>query len=228
MAPDVRHRAKDAQHQRTFYGIWLLYNPSLWPICSRWLRTPANPGCQMYINLLQAVWHSHKLPRPRLCSIDIQWYILLQQLERSLPSRLAHRLPKYLTAPSHHPYTRSQCPVSQVPKYSELLISHRGSLRSKGHLYPYPSRDYSLAEELTANGHCSVRCTIHPPVCHASVNSLTLLGKEDYQPTRHTTTYTWCIVIPGNWYILWSRIGLRTTMIYPLYITQQVVPGIHY
>ena len=53
--------------------------------------------------------------------------------------------------------------------------------------------------------HCSVQCTIHPPVCHASVNSLTLLGKEDNQPTRHTTTYTWCIVIPGNWYILWSR-----------------------
>ena len=56
-----------------------------------------------------------------------------------------------------------------------------------------------------STSHCSVQCTIHPPVCHASVNSLTLLGKEDYQPTRHTTTYTWCIVIPGNWYILWSR-----------------------
>ena len=85
------------------------------------------------------------------------------------PSWLAHGLPKYFTAPSHHPYTRSQCPVSQVPKYSELLISHRGSLRSKGHLYPYPSRDYSLAEERIANGHCSVWRTIHPPVCHASV-----------------------------------------------------------
>ena len=205
MAPDVRHRAKDAQHQRTFYGIWLLYNPSLWPICSRWLRTPASPGGQMHINLLQAVWHSHKLPRPRFCSIDTQWYILLQQLERSFPSWLAHRLPKYLTAPSHHPYTRMQCPVSQVPKYSELLISHRSSLRSKGHLYPYPSRDYSLAEERTADGHYSVWCTIHPPVCHASVNPWHSLVKRTTNQHGHTTTYTRYIVIPGNWYILWSR-----------------------
>ena len=228
MAPDVRHRTKDAQHQRTFYDIWLLYNSSLWPICSRWLRTPASPGCQMHINLLQAVWHSHKLPQPRLCSIDIQWYILLQQLERSFPSWLAHRLPKYLTAPSHHPYTRSQCPVSQVPKYSELLISHRGSLRSKGHLYPYPSHVYSLAEECTTNGHCSVRCTIHPPVCHASVNPWHSLVKRttNQQDTQRPILD-----------VLSSRVtdtsfgrepGLRTTMINPLFIIQQVVPGIHY
>ena len=228
MTPGVRHRAKDAKHLRTFYGIWLLYNSSLWPICSRWLRIPASPGCQMHINLLQVVWHSHKLPRPRLCSIDIQWYILIQQLERSFPSWLAHRLPKYLTAPSHHPYTRSQCPASQVPKYSELLISHRGSLRSEGHIYPYPAYDHSLAEEVIA--HVTVQCSVpytHLYVMPVSTPWHSLVKRTTNQQDTQRPTLD----------VLSSRVtdtsfgrepGLRTTMIYPLYIIQQVVPGIHY
>ena len=73
-----------------------------------------------------------------------------------------------------------------------------------------------------------MQCTIHPPVCQANVNSLTLLGKRttNQQDTQRPILD-----------VLSSRVtdtsfgrepGLRTTMIYPLYITQQVVPGIHY
>ena len=48
--------------------------------------------------------------------------------------------------------------VSPAPKHSELLASHRGDLRSEGHLYPYPSRATLDSRVLSSWSH-SVRCT---------------------------------------------------------------------
>ena len=48
--------------------------------------------------------------------------------------------------------------VSLASKYSELLASHRGDLRSEGHLYPYPSRAI-LDSRVLRKWSRSVKCT---------------------------------------------------------------------
>jgi hypothetical protein len=62
---------------------------------------------------------------------------------------------------------------SPAPKYSELPASHRGSLRSKGYLYPYPIR-VTLDSRVLRSWSRSVKCTptFHPHTIHMSPHAL--------------------------------------------------------
>ena len=83
----------------------------------------------------------------------------LQLLEGSILILTRTQTSQVLDCTQKPSLSRSQCLDSPAPKYSELLTSHHGSLRSKGHIYPYPFASNSWAEESSAGGHRSVQCT---------------------------------------------------------------------
>ena len=79
--------------------------------------------------------------------------------------------------------------VNLIPKYSELLVSHRGNLKSEGYLYPYPSRA-TLDNRVLRSWSHSV--TIYSYISHSCHTNISILfGYEDNQRIWHTITYTW-------------------------------------
>ena len=83
------------------------------------------------------------LIKTTLAKVLLNWNTVMHHLqfylERSIPSWLTLRLHKYLTVPKnlHH---RIKNLDSLTSKHNELLASHQGSLKSEGHIYPYPIR----------------------------------------------------------------------------------------
>ena len=86
--------------------------------------------------------------------------------------------------------------VSPTPKYSELLASHRGDLRSEGYLNPYPSGAI-LDSRVLCSWSCSVMIYSYiSPRCHTSISIP--FDYENNQCIQHTTTYTWYRYHPCN------------------------------
>ena len=99
---------------------------------------------------------------------------------------------------------------SPVPKYSELLASHRGGLRSKGHLCPY-SFGIALDSRATLMRSRSVRI-----IFHLHVISATLASWLRGQPTIwHTSTYNRHAKCPLSACHLVANKFLRTNTIDP-------------
>ena len=98
-------------------------------------------------------------------------------------SRLDHTdfASTWLCPEAFHLWIRNS--VSPVPKHSELLISHWGDLKSKGHYTYIPSEIFSIAE-YSGVGHVQWRCTLtsHLYACmpYQCLHTLWLRG----QPTH--------------------------------------------
>ena len=80
-----------------------------------------------------------------------------------------------------------------APKYSKLLTSHHDSLKSKGHLYPYPFVSFSLVEECSIVSHVQYSITyIHLYAILVSPHSLIKRTTNLYniqQPTLDTLLF---------------------------------------
>ena len=83
----------------------------------------------------------------------------------------------------HHWIRNSGSPVA---KCSELLASHRGSLRSEGHLYPYPIGANLDSRNSSGVGHVQCRCTItsHLYAIPVSPHSLVMRTTNPYGTQR--------------------------------------------
>ena len=78
---------------------------------------------------------------------------------------------------------------SPASKYSELLVSHYGDLRSERHLYSYPSRAALIVEHSVAES-CSVKIYSYiSPAYH--INFFTLLDYKNNQLIWHIMIYIW-------------------------------------
>ena len=126
-------RSNDVEHQSRTSGIWLPYNSSPWPIMLQ-----ITSGFRPTLRKLN-VYQPYKFS-------DYHWDYPGQgftKLKHNEPfSPTVGRVNSHLNSCTNfvstwlHPETfrpRSQCLGSPVPKYIELLTSHHGSLRSKGH-----------------------------------------------------------------------------------------------
>ena len=85
---------------------------------------------------------------------------------------------------------------SLTSKYSELFVSHRGDLKSKGYLYPYPSRD-TLDSRILHNWSFSVwmYSYILPHAIPVSLYSLVKKITNPYGTQRSTLDIVIILVI---------------------------------
>ena len=81
-----------------------------------------------------------------------------------------------------------------IPKYSELLASHHGDLRSEGYLNPYPS--WAILDNRVLYSWSVTMYSYISPTWHTSV--FTPFGYEDNQYIWHTMIYTWYRYHPNN------------------------------
>ena len=117
-------------------------------------------------------------------------------MEGSIPSWLTYWLYKYLTIPSSlHHYIKNI--DSLTPKYSELLSSHLGDLKSKRHLCLYPSWSTLDSRVLRKLVTTQWRCTPTSYLYVISVSSYSLVKRtiNPYGTQRPTLDITIVLLI---------------------------------
>ena len=133
-------------------------------------------------------------------------------MERSIPS-CSDFISTWLYPKIFHHWSKNL--DNPVSKHSELLASHRGSLRSEEHLYSYPIRA-TIDSRVLRSWSCLVKYTpiLHPYAISVSPHTLV---KRTIQLIWHTMTYTRYNYHFCNNYIIWSRARFKNyTMNIPL------------
>ena len=105
----------------------------------------------------------------KFCWIETQWCIIFNFTWSDQSHLDSHSdfTSTWLYPKTFHHWIKNS--DSLAPKHSELLVSHRDSFKSEGHIYPYPISAI-LDSRVLQKWSCSVKCTptYHPYAmpCH--------------------------------------------------------------